>query len=84
MVISVIKFIFTLCSPGNQHSQKVIYFYIFSSKKFEIRNQSSIIKNDNQNDSEKNDQWNVSFRMGTIQRHNSDIEIFKKMRRRKL
>ena len=37
--------LYSLCNPGNQHYQKIIYFLIFSSKRVEIRDQSSIIKN---------------------------------------
>jgi len=33
--------LYSLCSPGNQHNHKIIYFWIFSSK---IGDRSSIIK----------------------------------------
>jgi len=37
--------LYSLCSPGNQHYQGIIYFFNFSSKKVEIGDQISIIKN---------------------------------------
>jgi len=44
MVIFRTANLYSLCSPANQHYQKIIYFFIFSSKKVEIGYQSSIIK----------------------------------------
>jgi len=45
MVIFLSRNLYSLCSPGNQHYQKIIYSLIFSSKKVEIGDQNSIIKN---------------------------------------
>mgnify|MGYP006944979136 CR=1 FL=1 len=45
MVIVRLGNLSSLCSPGNQDYQKIIYFLFFSSKKVEIGDQILITKN---------------------------------------